>query len=109
MQLVGTAVVATSLIFVFGCARSIPEDVKAEMAKPIDCSIADQDIATLESEKASAAEQVSAGARSIVPVAAIAGLLRGDTKDRAAVASGKYNKQLDAKIAEIKQECGLRP
>ena len=109
MQYIGTALVAISLLFAFGCARSIPEEVKAEMAKPVDCSTAEQDIATLEAEKASAAEQVSAGARSIIPVGAVAGLLRGDTKDRAAVASGKYNGQLDAKIAEIKQMCGLRP
>ncbi len=109
MQHVGTALVASSLLFAFGCARSIPEEVKAEMAKPVDCSTAEQDIATLEAEKASAAEQVSAGARSVVPIAAVAGLLRGDTKDRAAVASGKYNEQLEAKIAEIKQKCGLRP
>ena len=109
MQYIGTALVAISLLFAFGCARSIPEEVKAEMAKPVDCSTAEQDIATLEAEKASTAEQVSAGARSIVPIAAVAGLLRGDTKDRAAVASGKYNEQLDAKIAEISQKCGLWP
>jgi hypothetical protein len=105
MQHVGTALVAISLLFGFGCARSIPEEVKAEMAKPVDCSTAEQDIATLEAEKASAAQQVSAGARSIIPVGAVAGLLRGDTRDRAAVASGKYNKELDTKIAEIKHEC----
>ncbi len=109
MQHVSTALVAISLLFAFGCARSIPDEVKAEMAKPVDCSTAEQDIATLESEKASAAQQVSAGARSIVPLAAVAGLLRGDTKDRAAVASGKYNEQIDAKIAEISQQCGLWP
>ncbi len=109
MQHVGTALVATGLLLTFGCARSIPEEVKAEMAKPVDCSTAEQDVATLESEKASAAQQVSAGARSIIPIGAVAGLLRGDTRDRAAVASGKYNKQLDAKIAEIKQKCGLSP
>ena len=107
MQHVGTALVAISLLFGFGCARSISQEAKAEMAKPVDCSMAEQDVATLESEKASAAQQVSAGVRSIQPAAAVAGLLRGDTKDRAAVASGKYNKQLDAKIAEIKQKCGL--
>ncbi len=109
MQHVGTALVAISLLFAFACARSIPEDVKAEMARPVDCSTAEQDIATLEAEKASAAQRVSAGARSIIPIGAVAGLLRGDTKDRAAVASGKYNEQLDAKIAEIKQKCGLWP
>jgi len=35
------------------------------------------------------------------------GLLRGDTKDRAKVASGAYNKEIDAKITEIKKTCGL--
>ena len=109
MQNVGTALVAISLLFGFGCARSIPEEVKAEMAKPVDCSTAEQDIATLEAEKASAAHQVPAGARSIAPIAAVASLLCADTKDRAAVASGKYNEQLDAKIAEISQKCGLWP
>ena len=109
MQHVGTVLVAISLLLAFGCARSISEEVKAELAEPVDCSTAEEDIAMLEAEKASTAEQISAGAPSIVHIAAVAGLLRGDTKDRAAVASGKYNDQLDAKIEETKQKCGLSP
>ena len=55
------------------------------------------------------AKRISAGVRSVVPAAAVMGILRGDTKDRAKVAVGAYNKEIDAKITEIKQKCGMWP
>lgn len=87
--------------------RSISSETKKELASPVDCNTAEQDIASLEAEKASVATRVSAGVRSVIPAAAVAGLLRRDTKDRAKVATGAYNKEIDAKIAEIKSTCGL--
>jgi hypothetical protein len=90
----------------FACT-SISGDAKRQLDKPVDCGTAEQDIAALESEKASLAKQVSAGVRSVVPAAAVVGILRRDTKDRAKVATGAYNRELDAKIAEIKRSCGL--
>lgn len=104
--------VKLALVFYAGgslaaCGPSISEQAKAKLAKPVNCQTAKKDIAALEKEKKSVTTQVTAGVRSVVPTAAVAGLLRGDTKDRAKVASGAYNKEIDAKIAEIKKTCGL--
>lgn len=91
------------------CARSISEQTKADLAKPIDCSTAKADIQTLEDEKASVAKQISAGVRSVIPAAAVVGILRREYRDRVKVAAGGYNKDLQAKIDEIKQKCGMWP
>ncbi len=93
---------------VAGC-RTISDEAKADLAEPVDCETAAADIAELEGEKASTGKQVASGVRMILPVAAVAGILGGDYGNRASVASGKYNDDIDAKIAEIKQECGLSP
>jgi len=88
------------------CARSIPEEAKESLAKPVDCETAEADVARLEAEKASVAKQVSSGIRSLVPAAAVVGILRGDAKDRASVATGVYNREIETKIDEIRQQCG---
>lgn len=86
---------------------SISKDAKAKLAKPINCETAKKDIAMLEKEKASVARQAAAGVTSILPVGAALALVTGDTKARAKVATGAYNRQIDEKIAEIKKTCGL--
>jgi hypothetical protein len=54
------------------------------------------------------AKQILSGVRSVFPIAAAAaGILMGDYRDRVTVATGKYNRDLAAKIAHIKSECGL--
>jgi hypothetical protein len=93
----------------FGCARAISSQAKEDLAKPVDRSTAVADIQALEAEKASVAKQVSAGTRSVIPAAAVVGILRRDYGDRAKVASGVYNKQIDEKIEEIRRTCGLTP
>ncbi len=98
---------ALAVVLALGCARSISNQAKQDLAAPVDCDTAEQDIATLESEKASVGKQASSGVRSIVPAAAVVGILRRDTKDRAKVASGAYNRELQAKIDEIEQQCSL--
>ena len=107
MRLVKLTLVLYAGGFLAACTPSISEQSKANLAKQVNCATAKKDIASLEKEKTSVATQVTAGVRSVVPAAAIAGLLRGDTKDRAKVASGAYNKEIDAKITEIKKACGL--
>jgi hypothetical protein len=87
-----------------GC-KTISADQKAQLAKPVDCATADADIAALEAERASVGKQIASGVRMIVPAAAVVGLLSGDYRNRAQVASGKYNSALEAKIAEIKKTC----
>lgn len=87
---------------------SISDDAKEALAAPIDCDTAEQDIALLEAERASTAEQIGAGIRTVTPVGAVAALLRGDMQDRASVTTGEYNQMIDFKIADIRGVCGLR-
>jgi len=102
--------IAVILVFipVFLSCKTISNEAKDDLAKPVNCATAQQDIAALEAEKASAAKQMASGVRSILPAAAVTGILSGDYKNRAKVASGSYNRDLDAKIAEIKQTCEIR-
>lgn len=86
---------------------SISKEAKAKLAKPVNCETAKKDMAMLEKEKASVARQAAAGVTSILPVGAALALVTGDTKSRAKVATGAYNRQIDEKIAEIKKTCGL--
>jgi hypothetical protein len=98
-------VVIIAVILLAGC-HTIPQKAKDDLAKPIDCSTADEDIATLEKERASAGKKLGAGVNMIMPASAVVGILSGDYSDRVKVASGQYNKDIEKKIAEIKAACG---
>lgn len=78
------------------------------MKKPVNCATAEGDIRALKSEKVHAAEQLAAGVSAITPIGLIAGVATGTEGTKAKVATGEYNKMLDKKIAEIKQECGIQ-
>ncbi len=108
----------TSLILITltatGCARknhspmpTIDDQTKKDLAAPVNCATARQDIATLEQEKASVAKQIVSGARSVIPFSAAAGIVMGDQGDRVEVATGVYNDRIDAKITEIRRKCGI--
>ena len=106
--------VMTSIIFfsalLVGCASSAPapqKEVQANLAKAVDCSTATADIKALTSEKARTSQEIKAGASSIIPVGAVAHLVGGSEKESFEVGTGEYNKKLDAKIAEIKQQCSI--
>jgi hypothetical protein len=94
------------MIFLVGC-KTISEEAKYEIDKPVDCSTAEYDIKILEGEKASAGKQALSGVRSVMPAAVVIGILSGDYKNRVKVAVGQYNKDIDAKIQEIKDTCGM--
>jgi hypothetical protein len=94
-----------------GCASSAPapqDEVQANLAKTVDCSTAAADIKTLTSEKARTSQEIEAGAGSIIPVGAVAHMFGGSEKQSLEIGTGDYNKKLDAKIAEIKQQCDLQ-
>jgi hypothetical protein len=98
--------IACGALLLASCS-TISEQAKQELAQPVNCQTAQQDIATLESEKASVGKQVVAGAGSIVPTLAVTGILMGDYKNRVQVATGKYNDDIEAKITEIRRTCGI--
>ena len=87
---------------------AISEEAKADLKRPADCVTAKQDIRVLEEEKASVGKQVLAGVRSIMPIAAVAGNLMGEYKDRFEVTTGQYNRDIEAKIEQIKKACDLK-
>lgn len=76
--------------------------------KPMNCATAEGDLRALKSEKTHASEQLATGVTTIVPVGLVTSVVSGTTSTNAKVATGEYNKMLDKKIAEIKQECGLK-
>jgi len=98
------------LALVAGCSSNAPapeKQVQASLEKPIDCSTAQADIQTLTSEKARTSQEIEDGASSIVPIGAVAHLFGGSEKQSVEIGTGEYNKKLDAKITEIKQQCNI--
>lgn len=93
-----------------GCSSSAPapqKEVAANLAKSVDCSTAAADIKTLNSEKARTSQEIEDGVGSVIPVGAVAHMFGGSEKESLEIGTGEYNKKLDAKIAEIKQQCML--
>ena len=74
---------------------------------PVNCATAPGDIAMLQKEKVSAAQQAAAGVSTIAPVGAVAGFLTGTEGEKAQVTTGDYNKALDQAITRIKSTCGI--
>lgn len=107
--------IATSILIVSvlmaGCSSPAPapqKEVQANLAKSVDCSTAAADIKALTSEKARTSQEIEAGAGSIIPVGAVAHMFGGSEKESFEIGTGQYNKKLDAKIAEIKQQCNIQ-
>jgi hypothetical protein len=90
-----------------GCASDYKKQAAAAEAMPVNCSTAEGDIRTLNSEKANVAQQIGMGVSAIAPIGLVAGVATGTEGTKAKVASGDYNKMLDQKIAEIKSTCSL--
>lgn len=99
------------LAFVAGCSTQAPApqaQVKANLAKPIDCSTAAADIKTLTSEKARTSQEIEDGASSIIPIGAVAHLFGGSESEGLEIGTGEYNKKLDTKIKEIQTQCNIK-
>jgi len=78
------------------------------MQQPINCATAQGDLRVLEEEKVNVAQQIAAGVTSIFPAGLVIGLVTGTAGAKMRVATGDYNKMLDQRIAEIKQQCGIQ-
>ena len=101
-----TLIVAVLLV-ITGCSSPISKQAKQDLAQPINCATAEGDIRSLNAEKSHASSQLAAGVKAIAPIGLVANVASGTEGDQAKVASGEYNKMLDKKIAEIKQQCGM--
>ena len=84
-----------------------PKGGEAALKKGINCATARRDIETLKAEKAGVGQQILAGVSSVLPVSAVAGLLKGNYAENVQVSAGQYNKDIDHKIAEIREVCGI--
>ncbi len=99
-----------TLTFAIGLAAGCTGKTAAgqrELKQPVNCATAESDIQILEKEKAGVAERLVVGATSVTPAGAAIGILTLTEDDKLEVAVGAYNRKLDAKIAEIKQTCGI--
>ena len=104
--------VLVGVLLLWGCESPVSDQAKDQMAKSIDCGDAQQDIAALEAEKASVLARVGQGARFVVPVSVVVNIFQegsgsDNVKERKYVAAGDYNKEIDAKISEIKSTCNV--
>jgi hypothetical protein len=94
------------LVFSLAC-RAIPKQAKIELAKPVDCATAEQDIAILKKEHASVEKMFFDGVTAVAPAGAVLSILTLQEKDKLEVAIGVYNHRLKRKIEEIQQTCGI--
>ncbi len=104
----GFAVLATCALMIGCISKKEIEKGKVDVKRPVNCATAQQDIRTLESEKARVDQQVIAGVTSIIPIGAVLHVLQLEERDDLEVGCGEYNLMIDKKIAEIKKECSIR-
>ena len=96
----------------FAIAQAAPldptsDEAKRELKQPVNCATAEGDLRVLESEKTHVIEQVARGYTAVTPVGFVSGVVLGTEGEKLEVATGAYDSQLDAKIAEIKKTCGI--
>jgi hypothetical protein len=89
------------------CASS-EKQVEQDLKRPIHCATAEGDIRVLQHEKAHVGQQIAAGVEAIVPIGLVANVATGSEGTKVQVATGEYNRMIDAKIAEIKRVCGVK-
>jgi hypothetical protein len=94
-------------LLLLGACSPVSKEAKEEMAQPVNCHTAEGDIRVLEGEKSHVGKQIVNGVTAVAPAGAVVGILTGTEGEKLQVATGDYNKQIEQKIAEIKQTCGL--
>ncbi|MEL7471623.1 MAG: hypothetical protein AAFN27_24480 [Pseudomonadota bacterium] len=99
---------ALSAFALAGCASTaIYDERESLLAEPVDCAVAEQDIADLEAAMPSRRERALSVVQSVTPIGAASGVVRGSYRDRAAVLTGRTEDELSARIEEIQQTCGI--
>ena len=99
---------SVSTLLLVGCASNAVHDERDSLlAEPVDCTVAEEDIAALEAAMPSRGERALSVVQTITPIGAATGVVRGSYRDRAAVLTGRTEGELSARIEEIRQTCGL--
>jgi hypothetical protein len=101
------SILVTLLIFLVASCSPITKQAKEDLKAPVNCATAEEDIRTLDKEKARVLKEVINGVTAITPYGAAIGILTLSEKDKLEVGFGVYNRKIDRKIAEIERECGL--
>ncbi|WP_375548157.1 hypothetical protein ABWI01_10745 [Oceanicaulis alexandrii] len=106
MKTIHTAVCGLALA-VAACTTVSADEREALLGKPVNCEVAEQDIADLQTAMPSRRERAGSVVRTVTPVGAVASVATGSYRDRAAVLTGRTENELSARIEEIEQTCGL--
>ena len=109
MKYLAPGIIAVALLA--GCSAQAPapeKQVQADLTQAVNCNTAQADIKNLTGEKARTSQEIEDGAGSIIPIGAVAHMFGGSEKQSLEIATGEYNKKLDAKIAEIKTQCNIQ-
>ena len=102
-----SGLLAVALVVSLAGCQAIPKQAKEDLAKPVDCATAEQDIATLKHEKASVEKMFFDGVTAVAPAGAVLSILTLQEKDKLEVAIGEYNHKINRKIEEIQHTCGI--
>lgn len=99
---------AFTSVLLAGCASSaVYEERESLLAEPINCDVAEEDIAALEAAKPSRRERALSAVQTVTPIGAATSVVSGSYKDRASVLTGRQEGELSARVEEIKQTCGI--
>lgn len=88
-------------------APTISNELKYLMSKPIDCKQAKEEIALLEAAKPNELKQTATAIMTIEPMGAIGAVVGGDLDNRTRVISGEHGADIDRRVRQMRQECGL--
>lgn len=92
---------------VVGCATASHDERAELLEKPVNCDTADEDIIELAEALPSGSERAKSIFQSVTPVGLATGVLKRENKDKLKVATGKTERDLEGRINEIEQTCGL--
>ena len=106
MRVFTLVAVCAALTMVVACAPTTKE-AKQERKQAVNCATAEGDLRNLENEKVHVAGQLASGVTDIAPAGIVLIVPTGTKGDKLRVATGEYDKQIEAKIAEIKRTCNL--
>jgi len=107
MKMKKIILVVSLMIVLAACGKPISTETKETLKAPVNCATAEGDLRVLKSEKAHVAKRMAMGVSSITPIGLVVGVVTRTQRDKMKVAIGRYNKMIDEKVAEIKQECGI--
>lgn len=87
------------------CATTSYDERAELLAKPINCETADEDIVALTEALPSNSERLRSALQSVTPVGIATGAIRREYRDRAATATGKTEREINGRIADIYEAC----